>query len=334
MLGAVRCVARISSHPALLAAIASLAFLPAAAQAELSVTLVGNDARGDRPMTFVATGTTSATTEIYGKLRHARACRRAVLQHRCPQRPVLRRSDGRARGDQQGRSGLLRALCLPRDQLRGDAARGADAPRRRATQQRDALLAGPVQRLPRCRRPGHDRRHDGARQKHLCDGQAGRRGPLRPKPRGRPRLECVRLLRARRPARSASLASQVRSRPGRYALCAWLQEGRDDTVAEATASAVLDIVAPVPALTSLDLSPPAFPARSAGGFTTEGRSLRASRSGSRTPPRACASRSRRGAPAGARARTAPERRRPIAAAGAASATRCSPGPIHTARRRE
>jgi len=72
MLGAVRCVARISSHPALLAAIASLAFLPAAAQAELSVTLVGNDALEDRPMTFVATGTTSATTEIYGKLRHAR----------------------------------------------------------------------------------------------------------------------------------------------------------------------------------------------------------------------------------------------------------------------
>ena len=112
MLRAVRCVARISSHPAFLAAIASLAFLPAGRAGGAQRDPGGKRrARGPTDDRSSRPARRPRRPRSTGSSATPAACRRAVLQHRCPQRPVLRRSDGRARGDQQGRSGLLRALC-------------------------------------------------------------------------------------------------------------------------------------------------------------------------------------------------------------------------------
>jgi len=57
---------------------------------------------------------------------------------------------------------------------------------------------------------------------------------------------------------------------GRYTLCAWLQESGTDAVAEASASAVIDVLAPIPIMSSLDMLPSTFATQSRGGFTTDG----------------------------------------------------------------
>lgn len=56
--------------------------------------------------------------------------------------------------------------------------------------------------------------------------------------------------------------------PGRYLVCAWLQEGYSDVIAEAASSAIISVVAPVPVLTDLDLNPLSFAARRIGPAIT------------------------------------------------------------------
>lgn len=57
--------------------------------------------------------------------------------------------------------------------------------------------------------------------------------------------------------------------PGQYRLCAWLQEGSSDPVAEAAATAVVDVRAPVPLLRGLDVTPRSFAARTGGRSITD-----------------------------------------------------------------
>lgn len=56
--------------------------------------------------------------------------------------------------------------------------------------------------------------------------------------------------------------------PGQYLVCAWLQERSNDVIAEAAASAVLNIIAPTPVLTDLDINPLSFAARRIGPAIT------------------------------------------------------------------
>ncbi len=53
--------------------------------------------------------------------------------------------------------------------------------------------------------------------------------------------------------------------PGRYVVCAYVQEGSSDATAEAVGSGVVTIVPPVPQLGELDLSSPRFTASRSGG---------------------------------------------------------------------
>jgi hypothetical protein len=56
--------------------------------------------------------------------------------------------------------------------------------------------------------------------------------------------------------------------PGQQLVCAWLQEGYGDVLAEAVGSAVINVVAPLPLMTDLDVSPLSFAARRIGPAIT------------------------------------------------------------------
>ncbi|MDP2711317.1 MAG: hypothetical protein Q8O56_08860 [Solirubrobacteraceae bacterium] len=252
-----------------IATVAALALAPAAAQAALSVVLVGGDALEDRPMTFIATGTTSGTSHIYAKFRPAGGVPCAPSYSADSGAGLFFRDvSGTQKVTQQGEPGAY-LLCayLASSSTAAPSEQFALPVNVRPNNATLALLVPP-------------RAHPGAGVPVTLVGttELGRTLFAKAKPIGagpcgqsRAADPATDSFAFSLPASGAfglpRLAGPFRD-VGQYTLCAWLQESSSDAVAEASASAVLNIVPPVPVLTSLDVSPSAFVARPAGGFKT------------------------------------------------------------------
>ncbi len=244
---------------------------PAAAQAALSIELVGGDALEDRAMTFVATGTTTATNEIYAKYRPSGGV---------PCAPSYAADSGTSRlfADPSGTQDVItsdepgayvfcaylaasstvapvEAFTLPVNVRANTATLAVQAP---ATGFPGVAVPVTLSGTTELGRTLY------AKAKPVGAGPCAQSRSADPASESfafsEPALGVFGL------PRLAGPFSDV----GQYTLCAWLQEGFSDVVAEAAASAVVNIIPPVPVLTGLDMSPSAFVARTSGGFETGG----------------------------------------------------------------
>jgi len=252
-------------------AVCITAAAPAAARAALNVTLVGGDALEDRAMTFIATGTTNATNEIYAKYRPSGGV---------PCAPSYGADSGTSEffaqpsGAQDvitsGEPGAYvmcaylaasstavptEAFTLPVNVRANNATLTVQAP---ATGFPGVAVPVTLSGTTELGRTLY------AKAKPVGAGPCAQSRSADPSSESfafsEPALGAFGIPRLAGPFPDV----------GQYTLCAWLQEGFSDVVAEAAASAVVNIIAPVPVLTGLDLSPDAFVARTSGGFETGG----------------------------------------------------------------
>lgn len=256
------------------AAVAGLALglTPAAAQAALAVSLVGDDALEDRPMTFIATGSTSGTSHIYATFRPEGGVPCATSSYSADSGTSLffRDVSGTQKVIERGDPGAYLLCAYLATSSTAAPTERLSLPVNVRPNNATLALVVPPSAVP------------GAGVPVLLAGttELGRTLFAKAKPIGAG--PCAQS-RAADPAADTfafSLpASGAFSLPrlagpfrdvGQYTLCAWLQENSSDAVAEASASAVLNVVPPIPVMTSLDISPSAFVARPAGGFRTTG----------------------------------------------------------------
>lgn len=270
MLPSMRSVLTTVARRSLLIAVAASALLPAAASAALSVTLAGGDALEERAMTFIATGTTNATNEIYATFRPiggvpcapsygADSGSSVFFADSSGTQEVLTRGDP---GDyvmcaylQSGSSQpAIETFVLPVRVRPNSAALAIQvAPIGVADVAVPVSLVGTTELGRRLY----------AKAKPIGAGGCGQSNTADPSSDSFASFES-----AIGPFSLPRLAGPF-SDVGQYRLCAWLQESGSDALAEAAASAVVTIVAPIPLLTGLDMTSSSFAAQPSGGFTTE-----------------------------------------------------------------
>ena len=252
--------------------LAGFACAPATAQAALSITLVGGDALEERPMTFVASGTTDATNDIWASLR---------LSGGVPCAPSHAADAGGNLlffGEPSGTQEIetveepgayvvcaylasdfdavpVERFTLPVNVRPNNASIAIQAPVRGVQDMPTPVTLAGTTELGR---------QLFARAKPVGSGPCGQSMAADPSSGtfayAEPALGTFGVPRLAGPFSEA----------GRYTLCAWVQEHYNDVVAEAGATAVIDIVPPIPVLRSLTMSPSAFAPQPSGGFVTSG----------------------------------------------------------------
>ncbi len=268
----VKLIPKTSAWRALIVALGVLACAPAAAQAALSITLVGGDALEERPMTFIASGTTDATNDIWATLR---------LSGGGPCAPSYAANSGGSLlffGEPSGTQEIetveepgayvvcaylasdfdavpVERFTLPVNVRPNNATVAIQAPVRGVQDTPTPVTLVGTTELGR---------QLFARAKPVGSGPCGQSMAADPSSGTFAYAE---------PALGAFAVPRLAgpfSEAGRYTLCAWVQEHYNDVVAEAGATAVIDIVPPIPVLRSLAMSPSAFAPQPSGGFVTSG----------------------------------------------------------------
>jgi|GEM_PF-2822456 len=249
--------------------VAAFALAPAAANAALSVALVGGDALEDRAMTFIFTGSTSATNEIYATFR---------VSGGVPCAPSFRADSGSGIvfGEPSGTQEILTrddpgayVLCAYL------AASSSDPPIEAFTlpvtvRPNTATLAiqAPVAGNPGVAVPVTLAGTTELGRELYAKSKPVGSGPCAQSRSADPSSDSFAFFESALGAFAVPRLAGPFASVGQYTLCAWLQESSTDVVAEAAASAVVTIVPPIPVLTSLEVSPSAFAAQPSGGFTT------------------------------------------------------------------
>ncbi len=253
--------------PVLLAATVVLALSPAVAQAAVGVT-IGPDPLEDRAITFVGTGDV-AGTKLYAKVRPAGV----------PCAPVYKGETGTDVffADPIGTQSIKTiddpgtyVICAYLQQFSGDNSAASAATVPLNVRPNNATIAIAV---PRVANPGA-----GIPVTFAGTTEIGRELYAKTKPAGagacgqsRGADPSTDTIASGLPASAAfatpRLAGPFRS-PGQYLVCAWIQEGFGDAVAEAAASAVINVVPPLPVITDFDLDPLSFEARRLGPAIT------------------------------------------------------------------